>query len=102
MGLIKRPNELTVKTTLSALIYGQPGMGKAQPLYCNILTPTGFKKLSDLSVGDEVMGHDGKVQKVLGIYPQGIRPVYRIMTNDSAITYCDEEHIWTGEVKYRQ
>lgn len=95
MGLIKRPNELTVKTTLSALIYGQPGMGKAQPLYCNILTPTGFKKLSDLSVGDEVMGHDGKVQKVLGIYPQGIRPVYRIMTNDSAITYCDEEHIWT-------
>lgn len=28
MGLIKRPNELTVKTTLSALIYGQPGMGK--------------------------------------------------------------------------
>ncbi len=28
MGLIKKPNELTVKTTLSALIYGQPGMGK--------------------------------------------------------------------------
>lgn len=32
MGLIKRPNELTVKTTLSALIYGQPGMGK--PNHC--------------------------------------------------------------------
>ena len=28
MSLIKKPNELTVKTTLSALIYGQPGMGK--------------------------------------------------------------------------
>ena len=28
MGLIKKPNELTVKPTLSALIYGQPGMGK--------------------------------------------------------------------------
>ena len=27
MGLIKKPNELTVKPTLSALIYGQPGMG---------------------------------------------------------------------------
>ena len=27
MGLIKKPNELTVKNTLSALIYGQPGMG---------------------------------------------------------------------------
>ena len=28
MGLIKKPNELSVKQTLSALIYGQPGMGK--------------------------------------------------------------------------
>ena len=28
MGLIKKPNELAVKPTLSALIYGQPGMGK--------------------------------------------------------------------------
>ena len=28
MGLIKKPNELTVETSLSALIYGQPGMGK--------------------------------------------------------------------------
>lgn len=28
MGLIKKRNELTIKSTLSALIYGQPGMGK--------------------------------------------------------------------------
>lgn len=28
MGLIKKPNELTVKANLSAMIYGQPGMGK--------------------------------------------------------------------------
>ena len=48
MGLIKKPNELTVKNTLSALIYGQPGMGKAQPLYCSVLTPEGYKKLSDI------------------------------------------------------
>lgn len=94
MGLIKRPNELTVKTTLSALIYGQPGMGKAQPLHCSVLTPEGFKKLSDISIGDTLMGCDGKNQKVLGIYPQGVRPVYRVMTNDGAITYCDEEHVW--------
>ena len=28
MGLIKKPNELQVKSTLSALFYGHPGMGK--------------------------------------------------------------------------
>ena len=95
MGLIKKPNELTVKPTLSALIYGQPGMGKAQPIYCKVLTPYGFRMISNLSVGDEVMGTDGKAQRILGIYPQGIRPVYRILTNDGAETYCDEEHLWT-------
>ena len=29
MGLIKKPGELTPKTTISALIYGQPGAGKS-------------------------------------------------------------------------
>lgn len=28
MGLFKKPNELTIKNTLSVLIYGQPGIGK--------------------------------------------------------------------------
>ena len=28
MGLIKKPSELSVKGTLSVLIYGQPGIGK--------------------------------------------------------------------------
>ena len=28
MSLLKKPNELSVKSTLSGLIYGQPGMGK--------------------------------------------------------------------------
>ena len=46
------------------------------------------------------MGCDGKEQKVLGVYPQGVRPVYRVMTNDGAITYCDEEHIWNVRYKY--
>lgn len=95
MSLFKRPSELKVTTTIKALIYGQPGTGKSQPIYCNILTPHGFKKLADISVGDEIMGVDGKVQMILGVYPQGIRPVYRVLTNDGAETYCDEEHLWT-------
>ncbi|MEG1008002.1 MAG: ATP-binding protein [Bacteroides sp.] len=41
MGLIKRPTELTVKSTLSALIYGQPGMGKTT-LACSAPNPVLF------------------------------------------------------------
>ncbi len=95
MSLIRKSNELVIPTTLKMMVYGQAGMGKAQPLFCNVLTPNGYKKLADISVGDQVMGRNGKPQKVLGVYPQGVRPVYRVTTNDGAVTYCDEEHIWT-------
>ena len=38
MGLIKRPSELEVKQTLTALIYGQPGAGKST-LACSAPSP---------------------------------------------------------------
>lgn len=94
MSLIKKSNELVLPSTVKMMIYGQAGMGKAQPLYCQVLTPHGYKKLADISIGDKVMGKDGKIQEVIGVYPQGIRPVYKVTTNDGAVTYCDEEHIW--------
>lgn len=75
-------------------ITGVAGSGKAQPVTCNILTPSGFKKMGDIKVGDEVIGRDGKPQEVLGVYPQGIRPVYKVIMNDGSFTYCDEEHLW--------
>lgn len=40
------------------------------------------------------MNPDGTTQKVLGVFPQGVRPVYRVVTNDGAVTHCDENHIW--------
>ena len=94
MSLIKKSNELVLPSTVKMMIYGQAGMGKAQPLYCQVLTPHGYKKLADISIGDKVMGKDGKIQEVIGVYPQGVRPVYKVTTNDGAVTYCDEEHIW--------
>ena len=42
MGLIKKPNELTVKNALSALIYGQPGMGKTTGVKLSPATTPGL------------------------------------------------------------
>lgn len=94
MSMFKKPSELAYNSTIKALVYGQPGLGKAQPNFCHVLTPSGYKTLGEIEVGDTVMGQDGKTQMVLGVYPQGMRPVYKITTNDGAVTYCDEEHIW--------
>ena len=95
MSLFKKPSELEITTTIKALIYGQPGMGKAQPLFSNVLTNEGFKPMGKIKVGDTVIGVDGKEQSVVGVFPQGKRPVYRVVTNDGAETLCDIEHIWT-------
>lgn len=83
------------KSPKPLFITGKGGSGKAQPLYAKILTPDGFKNMGDIKVGDKVMGADGKQQTVLGVYPQGIRPVYKVTMNDGYFTYCDEEHLWS-------
>lgn len=54
MGIIKRPSELSVKATLSVLIYGQPGIGK-----------TTF----GVSAPDAVLfDYDGGVQRINGAH----------------------------------
>ena len=32
------------------------GAGKAQPLYSDVLTKDGFKKMKDIKIGDKVFG----------------------------------------------
>jgi len=70
------------------------GVGKAQPISSKILTPSGWVTMGDINVGDEIIGSDGGTQKVLGTYPQGKRPIYKIVFNDNTFTYCDGEHLW--------
>lgn len=95
MGLIKKPNELDVNVRIKMLIYGQPGSGKAQPLFSKVLTPKGYVRMGNIKVGDEILSVGGGRQKVEGVFPQGERPYYRIVTNDGCECFCDEEHIWT-------
>jgi len=78
-----------------AAILAPFGVGKAQPLKSKILTPNGWVTMGDISVGDEVIGRDGKKIKVVGVFPQGIRPIYKVKFNDNTETLCDEEHLWS-------
>ena len=77
------------------LILTPSGVGKAQPLSSKILTPNGWVKMGNIKIDDLVIGSDGKSQKVLGVYPQGKRPIYKIDFNDGTSTYCDKEHLWS-------
>jgi len=69
--------------------------GRAQPLTAKVLTPDGWQQIGDLTVGDLVVGSDGLPTPVLGVYPQGRKPVYRVTTQDGASTLACGEHLWT-------
>ncbi len=68
--------------------------GRAQPVDQPVLTPSGWQPIGTLRVGDLVVGSDGRPTPVLGVYPQGRRPVYRLRTQDGAATLCCAEHLW--------
>jgi hypothetical protein len=67
---------------------------RAQPLDSLILTPDGFVRMGDLKVGDLVIGASGTATEVTGVFPQGIKPVYRVRFSDGAWTECCDDHLW--------
>jgi replicative DNA helicase len=81
------------------IIAGRPSMGKAQPLDARIKTRTGWKRMGELRLGDELASVDGRPSRVSGIYPQGLRQVYRVTFSDGRSTECCAEHLW--RVHYR-
>jgi replicative DNA helicase len=76
------------------IIAGRPSMGKAQPLDARIKTRTGWKRMDELRLGDELASVDGRPSRVSGIYPQGLRQVYRVTFSDGRSTECCAEHLW--------
>jgi phosphate starvation-inducible protein PhoH and related proteins len=68
--------------------------GRAQPLDTPVLTPSGFRPIGELTVGDLVVGSNGLPTPVLGLYPQGRKDVFRVTTQDGASTRACAEHLW--------
>jgi phosphate starvation-inducible PhoH-like protein len=68
--------------------------GRSQPLDSKILTPNGWRKMGDIEVGDDVIGSEGKAVKVIGIFPQGKKAVYRLTMTDGSSTVACSEHLW--------
>ena len=75
------------------LLWGDSGCGKAQPLDSHVLTTDGYKRMGDIKVGDEVFTHKGNRGRVSGIYPQGVRPIYRIKLSDRTYIDVSDEHL---------
>lgn len=73
---------------------GAATMGKEQPYDADVLTPSGFVQMGELSVGDIITGADGKTQRVLAIFEQGVKDVYRFIMADGGAVESGLEHLW--------
>lgn len=76
------------------LIWGGVGVGKAQPLSAKVLTPSGWRRMGDLKVGDEVTDPDCGFGIVTEVLPRGRRRVVRVTLENGSSTVCDLEHQW--------
>lgn len=73
---------------------GPTETGKALPIDEPVLTPNGWVPIGELKVGDEVIDSEGGVQKVIGVFPQGVKDVYDVTFKSGAKARCCGEHLW--------
>ena len=78
------------------------GEAKAQPLDAKVLTPSGWKPMGDMKVGSRVIAADGSTTRVIGVYPQGERQIYRVGFSDGSATECDGDHLWLTQTQYER
>ncbi|WTL36377.1 PhoH family protein [Nocardia sp. NBC_01503] len=69
--------------------------GRAQPVFTKVMTPSGFRPIGELKVGDFVIGSDGQPTEILGVYPQGFKDIYRVYTQDGSSTLASGDHLWS-------
>ncbi len=80
-----------------SLLAFQPGAGKEHPTNCRIMTPHGWRAIGELDVGDVVTGSAGQPILITGVYPQGVKPIYRVTFSDGSNVEAGAEHLWTVE-----
>ena len=75
-------------------ISAPPRTGKALSNDSKVLTDEGWKRIGDVQIGDRIFGDDGKLTEVLGVFPQGKRPIYRLTLDDGTEIDCSDDHLW--------
>ena len=78
-----------------ACLYFEPGKGKAIENNRLIPMPNGYKTMGELQIGDIIFSGDGEETKVLAVYPQGLKPCYKVTFADGRETIASADHLWT-------
>jgi replicative DNA helicase len=82
------------------VIAARPGVGKALSLDTPLPTPTGWTTMGDVTVGDELIGADGRPTRVVAATEvMHDRPCYRVTFSDGTQIVADADHQWLTETR---
>jgi replicative DNA helicase len=86
-GSLLRPGNITV-------IVARSGVGKMNPLYTKVLTPTGFVEMRHIHIGSKVICPNGETSTVTRVFDHKDKEIYRIYLKDGRYADCGLEHLW--------
>jgi replicative DNA helicase len=82
------------------IVAARPGVGKALALDTPLPTPTGWTTMGDVSVGDELIGADGRPTTVVAATEvMHGRPCYEVEFSDGTVIVADARHQWLTETR---
>lgn len=76
--------------------------GKGLTLDTLVVTPTGYKQLKDISVGDYVIGRNGKPTKVLEVNDSENEDIYEFTFRYGVKVRCGGGQLWDINTSYRE
>ncbi len=89
------PQEILLRCGVQDLFFGGArGGAKAIPNSFRINNLRGSVPIADLTVGDQIVHPSGATQSVLGVYPQGVKPVYTLTLESGLSAECTMDHLW--------
>lgn len=95
----KGAQEFGLSNVADIVIFGgNRGGGKANPYYTPVATPSGFRRMGDLEVGDLICTPYNGVQKVSEIFEQGENTVYTFHFDDGTYVTCMDNHRFWARV----
>ena len=85
--------EVGLSSIVDIIVFGgNRGGGKANPYSTPVATPSGFRMMGDLEIGDLICTPYNGVQKVSNIFEQGVNTVYVFHFDDGTTVNCMDNH----------
>ena len=56
--------------------------------------------MGELKIGDKICGTNQSIQEVVGIFPKGLRQIYKLKFPNGQVVECCEDHLWKVTTNY--